>query len=177
MEGIGRALLVLGAVVHLSSAGLLPARGFIGNSLGGIDTAAVETVNVGDGIVGQGIVYGNRQLVKSIVFNGRSIVIDGTVYDGTHCTHNGYVYDARYVGGFPTVFGYPVGYGVYNGYNVFSDNILFDGSSFVIGGRSFAGSHIVHSGFEYDGYLVDNLRVVYGHSTSYNVFSNNILFD
>merc|ERR1719187_3131716 len=62
------------------------------------------------GLLGHGIVYGGRQLVNSIVFNGRSIVIDGTVYDGTHCTHNGYVYDARYVGGFPTVFGYPVGY-------------------------------------------------------------------
>merc|ERR1719219_2930144 len=128
---------------------------------------AVETVNVGDGIVGQGIVYGNRQLVKSIVFNGNSIVIDGTVYEGTHCTHNGYVYDARYIGGFPTVFGYPVGYGVYNGYNVFSDNILFDGSSFVIGGRSFAGTHVVHSGFEYNGYLLNNLRVVYGFSTPF----------
>merc|ERR1719290_285739 len=132
-----------------------------------VGTAAVESLNVGHGIVGQGIVYGGRQLVNSIVFNGRSIVIDGTVYDGTHCTHNGYVYDARYVGGFPTVFGYPVGYGVYNGYNVFSDDILFDGSSFVIGGRSFAGTHVVHSGFEYNGYLLNNLRVVYGFSTSY----------
>merc|ERR1719290_976791 len=132
-----------------------------------VGTAAVESINVGDGIVGQGIVYGGRQLVNSIVFNGRSIVIDGTVYDGTHCTHNGYVYDARYIGGFPTVFGYPVGYGVYNGYNVFSDNILYDGSNFVIGGRSFAGTHVVHSGFEYNGYLLNNLRVVYGFSTPF----------
>ena len=102
-------------------------------------------------------------------------MIDGTVYDGTHCTHGGYVYDGRYINGFPTVFGYPVGYGVYNGYNVFSDNILYDGRKFVIGGHSYTGSHIVHGGFEYDGYLVGNLRVVYGHSPSYlSSFGNGV---
>merc|ERR1719369_2315903 len=121
----------------------------------------------GYGIVGQGIVYGGRQLVNSIVFNGRSIVIDGTVYEGTHCTHNGYVYDGRYIGGFPTVFGYPVGHGVYNGHNVFSDGIIFNGQNLVIGGTSYGAHGVSYGGYLYDGYPVDGVNVVYGHPGNY----------
>merc|ERR1712237_241974 len=62
-------------------------------------------------------------------YDGHQIVIDGTAYDGSHCTHGGYVYDGRFVDGTPLLSAYPVGHGIYEGHSVFSGGVNFNGQT------------------------------------------------
>merc|ERR1719228_170947 len=100
-------------------------------------------------------------------YDGHRIVIDGTAYDGSHCTHAGYVYDGRFVDGNPLLSAYPVGHGIYEGHSVFSGGVNFNGQNLFIGGTTYGARGISHGGFLYDGFSVDGVNVVYGHPSNY----------